>query len=220
MFPDFLRNVSSAATSPVKSAASPSWTDEISTHLQSALEFDGFEPQDIPTLKAPTPRSPKKSSTANVGVLNVEQETDDDFNQDFELPQTLQPLELSYRKHNFNVSSPTLDDLISSGLKEASVSGSAALQETVAQFPAPRFRLPVLASQAVSQRKVKTMASTASSFLKVLWISTLHSRSAKQHGSRTWTYEETGWIRSLKLMTFFLASKSTTERPSLRGSWL
>ncbi|KAJ6046809.1 hypothetical protein N7444_008063 [Penicillium canescens] len=110
VFPDFLPNVSSAATSPVKSAASPSWTDEISTHLQSALEFDGFDPQDIPTLKAPTPRSPKKSSTANVGVLNVEQETDDDFNQDFELPQTLQPLELSYRKHNFNVSSPTLDD--------------------------------------------------------------------------------------------------------------
>ncbi|KAJ5317278.1 hypothetical protein PENANT_c045G05683 [Penicillium antarcticum] len=110
VFPDSLRNVSSAATSPIKSAASPSWNDDISTHLQSAFEFDGFEPQCIPTLKAPTPRSPNKSSTGNAGAPNVEQETDDDFNQDFELPQNLQPLELSYRKENYNASSPTLDD--------------------------------------------------------------------------------------------------------------
>jgi hypothetical protein len=110
VFPDSLRNVSSTATSPVKSLASPSWNDDLSTNSQSALEFDGYDLQDIPTLKAPTPRSSKKASTANVRAFNVEQETDDDFNHDFELPPTLQPLELSHRKDNFNVSSPTLDD--------------------------------------------------------------------------------------------------------------
>ncbi|KAJ5955705.1 hypothetical protein N7501_009984 [Penicillium viridicatum] len=119
MFPDSLRNLSSAATSPVKSTASPSWDDEFSTRLQSTLRpFDTFqddndslETRDIPTLKAPTPRSPTKLNIGNVGSgSNIEQEADDDFNQDFELPANHQPLELAHRKANFYVSSPTLED--------------------------------------------------------------------------------------------------------------
>lgn len=122
VFPDSLRNLSSAATSPVKSTASPSWDDEFSARLQSTLRpFDTFqddndslETRDIPTLKAPTPRSPKKSNIGNVGNVgsgsNIEQEADDDFNQDFELPANHQPLELIHRKANPYVSSPTLED--------------------------------------------------------------------------------------------------------------
>ncbi|CAI7620757.1 unnamed protein product [Penicillium glandicola] len=119
MFPDSLRHLSSTATSPVKSTTSPSWDDEFSTRLQSILgPFDTFqddndspESRDIPTLKAPTPRSPKKLNIGNAGSgFNIEQETDDDFNQDFELPANHQPLELSHRKANFYVSSPTLED--------------------------------------------------------------------------------------------------------------
>ncbi|KAJ5145626.1 uncharacterized protein N7515_000190 [Penicillium bovifimosum] len=119
VFPDTIRHLSSAATSPVKSTASPSWDEELSTHLQSGPrpsdaspnESDGLDYRNVPTLKAPNPRSPKKLSTANVGSgYNIEQETDDDFNQDFELPANNQPLELSHRKDNFYVSSPTLED--------------------------------------------------------------------------------------------------------------
>ncbi|CAG8906851.1 unnamed protein product [Penicillium egyptiacum] len=122
MFPDSLRNLSSAATSPVKSAASPSWDDEFSTRLQSTLgpfdtfqdDNDSLETGDIPTLKAPAPRSPNKLDIGNVGNVgsgfNIEQEAEDDFNQDFELPANHQPLELSHRKANLYVSSPTLDD--------------------------------------------------------------------------------------------------------------
>ncbi|CAI7626368.1 unnamed protein product [Penicillium discolor] len=119
MFPDSLRNLSSAATSPVKSTVSPSWDDEFSTRLQSTLrpfdtfqdDSDSLETRDIPTLKAPTPRSPKKLNIGNVGSgFNIEQEADDDFNQDFELPANHQPLELSHRKANLYVSSPTLED--------------------------------------------------------------------------------------------------------------
>ncbi|KAJ5164693.1 uncharacterized protein N7500_006523 [Penicillium coprophilum] len=113
-FPDTLRHLSSTATSPVKSTASPSWDEEFSTRFQSTLgPFDTFqddngslEARDIPTLKAL--RSPKK---LNIGDgLNIEQEADDDFNQDFELPANHQPLELSHRKANFYVSSPSLED--------------------------------------------------------------------------------------------------------------
>ncbi|KAF9238566.1 hypothetical protein DTO006G1_519 [Penicillium roqueforti] len=118
IFPDSLRHLSSAATSPVKFTASPSWDDEFSTRLQSPLEpFDTFQDDNgspearIPTLKAPTPRSPKKLNIDDVGSgFGVEREADDDFNQDFELPANHQPLELSHRKDNFYVSSPTLED--------------------------------------------------------------------------------------------------------------
>ncbi|KAJ5698257.1 hypothetical protein N7462_000262 [Penicillium macrosclerotiorum] len=107
-FPETLRQISSAATSPVKSTASPSWSDDIATRLQSTLaNLDRLQDEniclvngDVPTIKAPVPRSPQKNS----GV------TSDDFVEDLELPPGHEPLELSHRKENANVSSPILDD--------------------------------------------------------------------------------------------------------------
>lgn len=113
VFPDSIGLLSSATTSPVKTIASPPWNPEISTRLQSALgvfgdfdgETDGLEFPDAPTLKAPTPRSPHK-----ITPVEVEPGTDDDFNQDFELPETHLPLELSHRKEIIGAFTPTLDD--------------------------------------------------------------------------------------------------------------
>ncbi|CAG7934595.1 unnamed protein product [Penicillium olsonii] len=113
VFPDSIGLLSSTGTSPVKSTASPSWDPEITTHLQSALgSFDDFQGEtdglvfpDVPTLKATTPRSPQK-----IIPVEVPRETDDDFNQDFELPDNYQPLELSHRKDTHGASTPTLED--------------------------------------------------------------------------------------------------------------
>ncbi|EKV13045.1 Cytokinesis regulator (Byr4), putative [Penicillium digitatum] len=119
MFPDSLRHLSSAATSPVKFTASLSWDEEFSTRLKSTLgpldtfqdDHNSLESRDIPALKAPTPRSSKKLNISNAGSgFYTEQEAEDDFNHDFELPANHQSLELSHRKANFYVSSPTLED--------------------------------------------------------------------------------------------------------------
>jgi hypothetical protein len=118
LFPDTLQQISSAATSPVKSTASPSWNENISTHLQSALatldhfqdESDTFVNQDVPTIKAPMPRSPRKLVvSADDGGPSVKQE-DEDFDQDLELPPDHQHLQLTRRKDHTGVSSPTLED--------------------------------------------------------------------------------------------------------------
>lgn len=113
VFPDSIGLPSSTVTSPVKSTASPLWSPEVSTRLQSALgsfgdfegETDGLDFPDVPTLKAVTPRSPQK-----IILDPVHQETDDDFNEDFELPPNHQPLELSHRKDTHGASTPTLED--------------------------------------------------------------------------------------------------------------
>ncbi|KAJ5343357.1 uncharacterized protein N7506_003181 [Penicillium brevicompactum] len=113
VFPDSIGLLGSVATSPVKPTISTPWNAEISTRLQSALgafgdldgETEGLEFPDAPTLKAPTPRSPQK-----ITPVEVNQETEDDFNQDFELPEHHQPLELSHRKETNGASTPTLDD--------------------------------------------------------------------------------------------------------------
>ena len=118
LFPDTLQQISSAATSPVKSTASPSWNENISTRLQSALatldhfqdEKDTLINQDVPTIKAPMPRSPRKPVvTATGGGPAVKQE-DEDFDQDLELPPDHKPLQLTLRKDYTAVSSPTLED--------------------------------------------------------------------------------------------------------------
>ncbi|KAJ5381039.1 uncharacterized protein N7496_003467 [Penicillium cataractarum] len=98
-FPDTLRQISSAATSPVKSTASPSWNDDISTRLQAAFSpLERFQDEnnypmnhDVPTIKAPAPRSPKREPH-------------------LELPPDHQPLQLSHRKDRAEVSSPIMDD--------------------------------------------------------------------------------------------------------------
>ncbi|KAJ6107922.1 hypothetical protein N7523_009245 [Penicillium sp. IBT 18751x] len=118
LFPDTLQQISSVATSPVKSTASPSWNENISTHLQSTLAtLDDFQDaddtpvyHDAPTIKAPMPRSPQKSAvTASSGGIAVERE-DDDFDQDLELPPDHRPLQLARRKDYTGDSSPTLED--------------------------------------------------------------------------------------------------------------
>ncbi|KAJ5105130.1 hypothetical protein NUU61_002477 [Penicillium alfredii] len=118
-FPESLPQVSSVITSPVKSTASPSWNEDISTRLLSASatldrfqdEKDSHGDQDIPTIKASVPRSPLKASTASPGLgLKLEAESDD-FDQDLELPPDHQPLRLSHRKDHAQISSPTLDEI-------------------------------------------------------------------------------------------------------------
>lgn len=117
VFPESLRQVSSTASSPVKSTAPPSWNEDISTRLQSLVatlhkfQDENEEPgkQDVPTIKAPTPRSPHKSPAAATRSLEAEQEVDD-FDRDLELPPDHQPLQLSQRRDRAGVSSPTLED--------------------------------------------------------------------------------------------------------------
>jgi len=119
LFPDTLQQISSAATSPVKSTASPSWNTNIATPLQSALaKLDYFQDendapfnQDVPTIKAPAPRSPRKAAVSVTGGgLAVRQEEDEDFDQDLELPPGHQPLQLTHPKDPIGVSSPSLED--------------------------------------------------------------------------------------------------------------
>ncbi|KAJ5655631.1 hypothetical protein N7507_007581 [Penicillium longicatenatum] len=118
-FPESIRQISSTVTSPVKSTASSSWDENIPTRLQSALgnldhfrdnEDDGPINWDVPTIKAPNPRSPQKFATKAAGRnLNAEQEADF-FDQDLELPPDCQSLRLSHRKDTTGVSSPVLED--------------------------------------------------------------------------------------------------------------
>lgn len=110
-FPDQIR-LPSSAPSPVKPTALPSWNSDVSARLQSALrrfddsttEIDGLEFSDVPTLKAPASRSPQKLT------IGVDREADDDFNQDFELPEDYQSLKLSHRKENQGIFTPTLEE--------------------------------------------------------------------------------------------------------------
>lgn len=119
-FPEAIRQDSSAITSPVKSAASPSWSDDFPSRLQPTLAgLDRFLDKDdshadgkVPTIKVPTARSPQKTngeihSKPPAGVKEVD---DFDFDQDLELPPGHQPLQLSLRKENSGASSPILDD--------------------------------------------------------------------------------------------------------------
>ncbi|KAJ6002895.1 hypothetical protein N7451_005442 [Penicillium sp. IBT 35674x] len=117
-FPESIRQTSSAVTSPVKSTASSSWDENISTRLHSALgSLDRFRDDDddspltwdVPTIKAPTPRSPQKIATKVTG-RNPNMEQEDDFGQDLELPPDYQPLKLSHRKDTTGISSPVSED--------------------------------------------------------------------------------------------------------------
>ncbi|KAJ6000097.1 hypothetical protein N7481_000506 [Penicillium waksmanii] len=121
-FPESLRQVSSAATSPIKTTASPIWHEDISTRLQSA--FTGLEQyqdendspvnhnhnQAVPTIRSPVPRSPQKKSMSGARANNFQEPEADDFDLEFELPPDHQPLQLSHRKQHTGVSSPTLED--------------------------------------------------------------------------------------------------------------
>ncbi|OOQ90941.1 putative cytokinesis regulator (Byr4) [Penicillium brasilianum] len=117
-FPDSLRQISSAATSPVKSTSPPFWNDDISTRLQAAFSpLERFQDEnnhpmnfEVPTINAPTPRSPKKSPVDLAGFNHADNREMDDFDEDLELPPDHQPLQLSHRKDRAEVSSPIMDD--------------------------------------------------------------------------------------------------------------
>lgn len=117
-FPESIPQVSSAATSPIKTTTSPSWNEDISIRLESAAatlertrdEDNAPFEQNVPTLKVPTPRSPQKTASSVIDDNPVEGEADD-YGQDLELPPDHQPLQLSHHRKEGPVSSPTLEDL-------------------------------------------------------------------------------------------------------------
>lgn len=116
-FPESIRQINSAAASPVKTTAPLLWNDDASALLGSAMatlgrthdENDAPLNRDAPTLKAPTPRSPQKVSSNAPGNRTVDEETDD-YGQDLELPPDHQPLQLPRHRKECLVSSPTLED--------------------------------------------------------------------------------------------------------------
>lgn len=118
VFPDSLRQLSSVATSPMKSTASSSWNDDTSTRLPSALatleqfqDEDASPSKDVPTIKTPTSKPLQQLSTANAGTNHINTGLDvEEFDEDLELPPDHEPLELSYRKDHARISSPTLED--------------------------------------------------------------------------------------------------------------
>lgn len=114
-FPESIRQISSAATSPVKSTVSSSWNEDISSRLEPALttidqvkdENDAPVEHNIPTLKAS--RSPPKTSFG-VATFPAGSQEGDDCDQDLELPPAHQPLQLCHNRKEARVSSPTMED--------------------------------------------------------------------------------------------------------------
>ncbi|KAI9933372.1 hypothetical protein ASPWEDRAFT_115474 [Aspergillus wentii DTO 134E9] len=118
VFPDSLRHINSAATSPVKSSASPFWNDDVSVRLQSSVttlnrfrdEYDTGDIEDVPTIKVAKSRSPQKAvPISDFRPSSVEQDVEN-FDDDFELPADNCPLQLSSRKTNTRNLSPAPED--------------------------------------------------------------------------------------------------------------
>lgn len=115
-FPESIRQINSAATSPVKTTAPLLWNEDTSTRLGSALatlrgiqdENDAPFDQSIPTLKAPAP-TPTPTSLQRSSLHTVEG-CIDDYGQDLELPPGDRPLQLSCRQKERRVSSPALEN--------------------------------------------------------------------------------------------------------------
>ncbi|KAJ5577771.1 uncharacterized protein N7459_006735 [Penicillium hispanicum] len=118
-FPETIRQVSSTASSPVKFKGSPSWNEDISTRLKAAAltsldrfqdEIDESAYSNIPTIRAPLPRSPQRNTIPAPMLDQSVQQEADEYDRDLELPPDHQPLQLSTRKDATGVSSPSLDD--------------------------------------------------------------------------------------------------------------
>ncbi|PYH98345.1 hypothetical protein BO71DRAFT_406176 [Aspergillus ellipticus CBS 707.79] len=93
-FPESLRQVSSAAASPVKISASSVWDSEISTRLHSAFAINATSEQDdgvgdtkdVPTIKVAKPLSPEKPSSVRNIASEKPSNITDNFESDFEFP--------------------------------------------------------------------------------------------------------------------------------------
>ncbi|KAH1981028.1 hypothetical protein LV164_008449 [Aspergillus fumigatus] len=120
VFPETLRQLSSATNSPVKRSPSPLWEDDLSTRLQSALtNLSQFTDDSnhsladidkVPTIKVAKPRSPKSTKSItehNVTKIDALVENVED---DFELPADDFPLHLSLRKDGTEATSTAADD--------------------------------------------------------------------------------------------------------------
>ncbi|KAK1142001.1 hypothetical protein N8T08_008324 [Aspergillus melleus] len=97
-FPESLQQISSAAASPVKTSASPFWSDDIalrlqsssSTHIDMYREDEAADADDIPTIKPAKLRSPQRASVLNQTMPGKESSMadapEDNFEEDFDLP--------------------------------------------------------------------------------------------------------------------------------------
>ncbi|KAE8147952.1 hypothetical protein BDV25DRAFT_159284 [Aspergillus avenaceus] len=117
-FPESLRQISSNTASPVKLSTSPFWGDDLSSQLQTALanldklqvRGDTDDIEDVPTIKASAARSPQRPEVLNDSRSEVQKDDVENFDKDFELPTDEIPLQLSHRKANTRITSPTPDD--------------------------------------------------------------------------------------------------------------
>ncbi|PWY86321.1 hypothetical protein BO94DRAFT_76929 [Aspergillus sclerotioniger CBS 115572] len=118
-FPEALRQVSSAAVSPIKPSAASFWNSEVSTRLQSALAITSAsqpgggmsDTQDVPTIRVAGSRSPKRASLINSFTPSSDLDSTDNFEEDFELPADDDILlRLSPRKANVGNTSPSPED--------------------------------------------------------------------------------------------------------------
>lgn len=117
-FPEILRQVNSTATSPEKCSAPPSWDNDISGRLHSALaglaghrdDGDVADFQDVPTIKLPKIRTPRRATPVNNDTYETENEVEN-LDHDFELPPDDLPIRLDSQKFNANSSSQFPEDL-------------------------------------------------------------------------------------------------------------
>ncbi|PYI12125.1 hypothetical protein BO78DRAFT_441158 [Aspergillus sclerotiicarbonarius CBS 121057] len=116
-FPEALRQVSSAAVSPIKTSAASFWDSEVSTRLQSALAITSTsqqgsgvsDTQDVPTIRVARSRSPERGSLISSFSPDRDLDSTDNFEEDFELPADDILLRLSPRKANVGNASPSED---------------------------------------------------------------------------------------------------------------
>ncbi|OJJ44844.1 hypothetical protein ASPZODRAFT_70838 [Penicilliopsis zonata CBS 506.65] len=106
LFPDTLRTISSAVTSPIKAPPSPFWDDDHSTRLHSALtrldqfrEEDTSDAQAVPTIKAAKPWRSQEVTIPQDGFPFPGAETEsENFDADFDLPADNLKLQLTTHK--------------------------------------------------------------------------------------------------------------------------
>ncbi|EAW14663.1 putative cytokinesis regulator (Byr4) [Aspergillus clavatus NRRL 1] len=123
-FPESLRQLSSAATSPVKSPTACFWGDDVPTQLQSALtnldratdhlgnallDTNDID-DDVPTIRVAMPRTPETTSTALESSRMKVNRVLENLESDFELPVDDLPLRLSTRKTGLGATSPTPEE--------------------------------------------------------------------------------------------------------------
>lgn len=115
IFPDSLRQIGSAVTSPVKCHSPNIFDITSSPHSRPTVpnlaafkdSDDLLDMGDIPTIKVPKPRAAQRQTVLN--NQNVTEDTDD-FDHDLEFPDDGTPLRLSTRKDTPGSSNHTPDD--------------------------------------------------------------------------------------------------------------